>query len=133
MTNCNDEQSITTVELDLSAVAPDDQALVQNVCAVMATLRKDIVVNDISITSAGQVYHVVAGFPKGMVVEVGKTEMDSIIDVNPLRVSSVSVLSDGTKASLKVRVCSMDHPVTITETSLVRVTKKRRWFTGLGW
>lgn len=120
-------ERIKEVRVDLSSVAVDDQCLIKDVCAVVAAIREDLVVTDFRISVSGQIYHIVAEFPKGGVVELTKAEMETITDVNPLRVTSVSALFDGSQMCLKVRVCSMDHPITITETALVRVVKKRKW------
>ena len=121
-------ETLKEISVDLSNVAVEDQQLVKDVCAVVATIRKDVSVSDIQVAVVGKVYHVVAGFPKGAMVEVTKAELETISDVNPLRVACVSVFCDGTQVYLKIRVCSMDHPVTVTETTLVRIVKKRKWF-----
>ena len=115
------------VEVDLTHVPVDDQPLVQDVCALLAALRRDLPVPSIAVTVTGKIYSVTASFPRGVLVEVSKSELDTVSDVNPLRVPCVSVLSDGSQVHVKARVSSMDHPVTVTDTARVRVLKKRRW------
>ena len=123
-------QSECHVSIDLSGVSVTDQSLVKDVCAVLSTACK---VNagsgpeSIAVSCNAQVYFVTATFPRGAVVEVAKSDLDTITDVNPLRVTATSVFYDGERVHIKVRLCSYDHPITVTETSLVRVMKKRRW------
>lgn len=120
----------TEVAVDLSAVAAGDQVLVKDVCAVLASVFRagaNAAFEHITVTSNGKVYLVVAAFPKGAVVEVAKTDLDTVCDVNPLRVVAASVLHDGERPHVKVKVCGFDHPVTVTDTHLVRVVRKRRW------
>ena len=124
-------ESLKEVTVDLSCVAVDDQYLVKDVCAVMAAVRKDVSASEIRVTATGQVYSIVASFNKGATVEVTKAEMETITDVNPLRVTCVSLVVDGSQTYLKARVCSMDHPITVTETTLVRVIKKRKWLSSM--
>lgn len=124
------ERPDTHVAVDLSAVAAADQALVKDVCAVLASVFRAAAkpaLEQITVSSNGKVYLVVATFPKGALVEVAKTDLDTVCDVNPLRVVAASVLHDGERPHVKVKVCSFDHPVTVTDTHLVRVVRKRRW------
>jgi hypothetical protein len=119
-----------SVEVDLAAVAAGDQALVKDVCAVLGSVFRAGArppPASISVSSSGRVYTVVAAFAPGAVLEVGKADFDTICDVNPLRVVSASVLHDGERSHVKVRVCGFDHPVTVTDTDIVRVVRKRRW------
>lgn len=118
----------TDVEVDLACVAACDQLLVKDVCAVLgAMFRGGAGVEKLSVSCHGPVYFVLVVFRKGAVVEVAKSDLDTIADVNPLRVTACSVLCDGDCICIKVRVGSFDHPITITDTELVRVVKKRRW------
>ena len=121
-----------TVTLDLSHVSVDDQTLVRDVCAVLAVMRKDLHISNIEITASGQSYVITASFPFESAVEISKAELDTLMDVNPLRVVSASVLCGGgparVPAQIRLRVCSMDYPISVTDTSIVKVVKKRRWW-----
>jgi hypothetical protein len=120
----------TQLAVDLSAVAAGDQALVKDVCAVLASVFRagaQPAAERVAVSSNGKVYLVVASFAKGAVVEVAKADLDTVCDVNPLRVVAASVLHDGERPHVKVKVCGFDHPVTVTDTHLVRVVRKRRW------
>ena len=123
-------EAITEVTVDMSNVLASDHHLVRDVCAVLATLYRKSgkqTLERIPVTSSGQIYFVVATFAKGAVTEICKSDLDTLADVNPLRVTAASVLHDGECLHVKVRVCSFDHPVTVTDAELVRVVKKRRW------
>lgn len=113
--------------VDLGCVATEDHVLVKDVCAVLVSMRPDIRFESISITTINNVYHITASFPAATVAEIYKTDLDVIIDVNPLRVSGVSVVHDNTRLSIKVKVCGFAHPITCTDTQLVRVVKRKRW------
>jgi hypothetical protein len=120
----------TDVQVDLACVAVCDQPLVKDVCAVLGAMFRGVAgvaVENLTVSCHGAVYYVLASFRKGSVLEVAKSDLDTIADVNPLRVSACSVLCDGDCVSIKVRVGSFDHPVTVTDVELVRVIKKRRW------
>jgi hypothetical protein len=126
-----DAEPAISVEVDLAAVATGDQELVRNVCAVLASVFRAGArppPESISVSSNGRIYIVVAAFaPGAAVLEVAKADLDTVCDVNPLRVVSASVLHDGERPPVKVRVCGFDHPVTVTDTHIVRVVRKRRW------
>ena len=113
--------------VDLGCVASEDQLLVKDVFAVLVSIRPDLRFESISVTTVNNVYHITASFPASIVAEIHKTDLDVIIDVNPLRVSGVSVVHDNTRLSLKVKVCGFAHPITCTDTQLVRVVKRKRW------
>lgn len=119
------------IAVDLSNVAASDHMLVKDVCAVLSTMYKTAGrqgLECIQITSNASVYFAVATFSKGSVVEIAKSDMDTIMQVNPLRIPGISVLHDGEKMHVKVRICSFDHPLTVTDTDIIRIVKKRRWF-----
>lgn len=124
----NESCKESVVKLDLSEVSHDDQNMVRDVCAVMSVIRKELILTNFKITMSGQFYIITADFPKtALPLELGKAEMDTITDVNPLRVTCVSLVCDVNNVTLKVRVSSVLHPITVTDTSIVRVVKKRRW------
>lgn len=120
------ETPVREVVVNLSAVAVLDQALVKDVCAVLRSIAPSDF-EDLSVSSSGKMYSVVGSFPKGHAVELAKTDLDTLCDVNPLRVVSSSVLYDGERARIRVKVCSTDHPITVTDAHIVKVVKKRRW------
>ena len=121
----------TRLELDLSCVHTDDQQLIKNVCAAMKMARQDLCLKNFNISCTGQVYSVTAAIPSAGVVEINKVDLEAISSVNPLRVTSMAVVCDTTPSqpavSLKVKVCSVDYPITVTDTHIVEITKKRRW------
>ena len=59
--------------------------------------------------------------------EFSRAELDTIHDVNPLRVMSASVARAGGKLRLKVRVSDRNEPLMLTETQVVCVRKRSRW------
>lgn len=118
------------VTVDLSDVQTSDQPLIRDVCAVLATVYRhtgQTPIDTISVTTSGAHYLVVASFKQGAVTEIYKSDLDAVADVNPLRVSGIALQHDGSTLRIKVKVCGMNFPVTVTDTELVRVVKKRRW------
>lgn len=118
------------VTVDMSAVQLADQSLVRDLCAVLGTIYKTTshqAIDSITVSSNGHTYIIVAKFPKASVTEICKSDLDTLSDINPLRVSGASILFDCESLHLKVKVCGFDHPLTVTDTDLVRVIKKRRW------
>lgn len=117
-------------EFDLSQVAVDDQQLVRDVCAVLVSLRKDLLLGRICITSERNVYTITAEISADASFEIAKSDMDLLCDVNPLRVSAVTVgrfKAGSDTLAIKVCVCGYDHPIACTDAQLVRVVKRRRW------
>ena len=129
------EEISVEVNLDLSNVLPRDYVLVRDVCAVLATVCKSTskqALDKISVCTNADIYYITASFTKGYVIELSKAELDTICDVNPLRVLCISVLYDGERVNIKVKVASYDHPLTVTNTDIVRIVKKRKWVNFLG-
>jgi hypothetical protein len=120
-------ESYIEAHLDLSQVAIGDQQFIKDVCAVLLAIRNDISVESVNVKAINDVYHIVATFPPGIVTEIAKSDLDTITDVNPLRISGISIIHDGSRLSIKARACGFAHPITCTDTQLVRVIKKRRW------
>ncbi len=56
-----------------------------------------------------------------------QTELDTIYDVNPLRVVSASVARTGGKMRVKVRISDRNEPLMLTETQVLVVRKRARW------
>lgn len=123
----NGSDDVIEASVDLSNVAHDDQTIIKDVCAVLAALKRTLRIKEISVTAAGDIYNVTATISGSTAVEIAKSDMDTIVDINPLRVTGVSVVTGEDSPLLKVRVCSLMHPVTITDTQIVKVVKKRRW------
>jgi hypothetical protein len=124
------EEVNVEVNLDLSNVLPRDYSLVRDVCAVLATVCKSTsrqALDNITVCTNADIYFITASFLKGYVIEFSKAELDTICDVNPLRVLCISMLYDGERVNIKVKVASYDHPLTITNTDIVRIVKKRKW------
>jgi hypothetical protein len=124
----NGVQRFVSIEVDLSMVDKQDKTLVQGVCAVLASMIKDLPTPSVTVKQTGAFYIVTASYPKGTVVEVTQDDLHLVSEVNSLRVSCVSVLADGSQTHVKARVSSMEHPITVTDVALVQVTKKRKWF-----
>lgn len=59
--------------------------------------------------------------------ELGTRELDTLYEVNPLRVLSVSVQSQNGRPSLRIRISDKNEPLMLTETQLVHVRKRSRW------
>lgn len=120
-------ESFIEAVLDLSNVKLEDQQFVRDVCSVILAMRRDISVKGITILDVGGVYHITATLPKNTSVEIAASDLETITQVNPLRVTGVSVMFDGSTLAIKARAAGFAHPITCTETQLVRVLKKRRW------
>lgn len=72
-------------------------------------------------------YHVKARVQPQANVELAKSDLDVITDINPFRITSVSVILRNAELSVCVRVCSKDFPIMVTDASIVHIVKKRRW------
>ena len=59
--------------------------------------------------------------------ELGVRELESLFEINPLRVIAVSVQSQGQRSAVKIRISDRNEPLMLTETQLVHVRKRSRW------
>jgi len=59
--------------------------------------------------------------------ELGTRELDTLYEVNPLRVLSVAIQSQGHRQSLRIRISDRNEPLMMTETQLVHIRKRSRW------
>lgn len=122
-----------STELDLTNVPPDDQHMLQNICAVVHTLYDSTGLQNMSVVvlPSSQAYNLLVQFAPNCIVQVSKSDMETIVDVNPLRISSVNMLCDTSQSTprihLQIKVFSHDYPLMITDTHIVKVVKKRRW------
>jgi len=73
-------------------------------------------------------YYLVSAFFADTDWELGARELDVLCEVNPLRVVSVSVHYQNKTPSLRIRVSDRNEPIVLTETQLVHVRKRSRWF-----
>ena len=59
--------------------------------------------------------------------EFSRAELETIHDVNPLRVLSASVARTAGKMRLKIKVSDRNEPLMLTETQVLTVRKRARW------
>ena len=111
----------------LDNVHAEDQIIVRNVVAAIESLKLEKILLSWAV-EANQGYYIVNAFIKDTEdCEFSKTELDTIHDVNPLRVISAAVARTGGKMRIKVRISDRNEPLMLTETQVLVVRKKARW------
>ena len=111
----------------LDNVHAEDRVIIRNVVAAIEALKLEKVLLSWTVDVCQGGYAVNAYIADGVDCEFSKAELDTIHDVNPLRVLSASVARVGGKMKLKVRVSDRNEPLMLTETQVMAVRKRARW------
>ena len=111
----------------LDNVHAEDQVIVRNVVAAIEALKLEKILLSWTVDSSSGSYTVNAFINDSADCEFSKAELDSIHDVNPLRVLSASVARTAGKMRIKVRISDRNEPLMLTETQVLVVRKKARW------
>ena len=116
----------------LDNVHVEDRVIIRNVVAAIEALKLEKILLSWTVDVAQGCYAVNAYIADNTDCEFSKAELDTIHDVNPLRVLSASVARVGGKLKLKVRVSDRNEPLMLTETQVLAVRKRARWAKVLG-
>lgn len=111
----------------LDNVHAEDQIIVRNVVAAIEALKLEKILLSWTVDTSHGCYTVNAFINDTADCEFSKAELDTIHDVNPLRVLSASVARTGGKMRIKVRISDRNEPLMLTETQVLVVRKKARW------
>ena len=114
----------------LDNVHPEDRVVIQNVVAAIQALKAEKILLSWTVDAANGAYTINAYISDSVDCEFSRAELDTIHDVNPLRVLSASVARSSGKLRLRVRVSDRNEPLMLTETQIVSVRKRARWATG---
>ena len=116
----------------LDNVHPEDHIIIRNVVAAIEALKVEKILLSWTVDTPNNSYIVNASISGTADCEFSRAELNTVNDVNPLRVLSVAVAPDGGKLKLKVLVSDRNEPLMLTETQIVSVRKRARWaFIGL--
>lgn len=114
----------------LDNVHVEDRIIIRNVVAAIEALKLEKILLSWTVDVAQGCYAVNAYIVDGVDCEFSKAELDTVHDVNPLRVLSASVVRTAGKMRVKVRVSDRNEPLMLTETQIVSVRKRARWAMG---
>ncbi len=114
------------MDLGLEGVLEEDRPVVRNVIAALEAVKRTKLFTSWNCV-VGQGHYLVTAYMAEGDWELGSRELDTVHEVNPLRVVSVSVATHGQRACVKVRVSDRNQPLMLTETQLVHVRKRSRW------
>jgi len=101
----------------LEGVHEEDRPIVRNVVAALEHIKKAKLFTSWTCTVAKGCYMVTAFLADGD-WELGVRELETIHEVNPLRVLSVSVHSHGQRVAVRVRISDRNEPLTLTRPRL---------------
>jgi len=110
----------------LEAVHEEDRPIVRNVVAALEIMKKAKLFTSWTCTVTAGSY-VVTAYLTDADWELGTRELDTVAEVNPLRVLSVSVQRLASRMAVRVRISDRNQPLMLTETQLVHVRKRSRW------
>ncbi|EKX35653.1 hypothetical protein GUITHDRAFT_118140 [Guillardia theta CCMP2712] len=109
-----------------SGIKPDDRVVIENVIAVMKTLSRDLSFSDFEIRSTQNGFVLIAKTCSH--VMVGMADLQVIKDCNPVRIQNVAVAwGENNRLAVHVKILNSTAPVTVTETDIIRVKRKRLW------
>jgi len=111
----------------LDNVHAEDRVVVRNVVAAIEALKTEKILLSWTADTGPGGYVVNAYINDSADCEFSRAELDTIHDVNPLRVLSASVARIGGKLRLKVRISDRNEPLMLTETQVLTVRKRARW------
>ena len=114
----------------LDNVHTEDRVIIRNVVAAIEALKLEKILLSWTVDVVQGGYAVNAYINDLVDCEISKSELDTIHDVNPLRVISASLARIGGKLRFKVRVSDRNEPLMLTETQVVAVRKRARWAMG---
>jgi len=109
-----------------SGIKPDDRVVIENAIAVMKSLNRDLSFSDFEIRSTQNGFVLIAKTASH--VMVGMTDLQVIKDCNPVRIQNVAVAwGENHRLAVHVKILNSTAPVTVTETDIIRVKRKRLW------
>lgn len=110
----------------MDRVHEEDRTIVRNVIAAIEVMKRGKLFTSWTCNVSKGCY-IVEAHIDDVDCEFSSRELDSLHDVNPLRVVSVSLQRQGTKNSLKVRISDRNEPLMLTETQVLHVRKRSKW------
>jgi hypothetical protein len=113
----------------LDNVHVEDRVIVRNVVAAIEALKTEKILLSWTVDTGPGAYVVNAYINDAADCEFSRTELETVHDVNPLRVLSASVARVAGKLRLKVRISDRNEPLMLTETQVLTVRKRARWAT----
>ena len=111
----------------LDNVHVEDRIIIRNVVAAIEALKMEKILLSWTVDTVPNSYVINAYINDTVDCEFSRAELETIHDVNPLRVISASVARVAGKLRLKVRVSDRNEPVVLTETQVLSVRKRSRW------
>jgi hypothetical protein len=111
----------------LDNVHPEDRVIVQNVVAAIEALKIEKILLSWNVDVDRGCYILNALINDAVDCEFSKAELETIHDVNPLRVISAGMARTSGKLKIKVRIADRNEPLMLTETQVVSVRKRARW------
>eukprot|EP00961_Rhodomonas_salina_P293354 3933684-Rhodomonas_salina.1 len=121
---CNSIVSISPAALE--EVPEVDRPLVSNVIyAILACKHPERLCTSWSVACT-PVHHVVSGILPENGFDISLVDMEFLHSLNPLRISSISVVCSDTKSKLVVKVLNHKQRVQLTAGELVITQKRRR-------
>lgn len=110
-------------------VHPEDRTIVRNVVSVIEALKADQILSSWNVDKvpSQHAYLLNALVKDGADCEFSKAELDTIHDVNPLRILSASVARVAGQMRVRVKISDRDEPLMLTETLVQSVRKRSRW------
>lgn len=109
----------------LDIVKHDDQVVVENVASVMLSLSREYAFHDFEVKKTDDGY-ILAARASGHAA-LSLVDLQLLKDCNPVRVQDVFINVQEGRLCVNARILNSSVPVTISETEVIRVKKRRLW------
>ena len=122
--------TVTMIEPILDDVQAQDRPLVRDVISVLHAMQNPLkVCKGWAVSLVGTNYEITGSVDtKAGEWEIFYEDLDLLRQLDYARVGPVSVRGSGAAVSVRVKVTAKSVPVMITQTDILRVQKRTRWF-----
>ena len=124
---CTNKDKVVTIDtLTLDEVSDDDKPLVQNVIyAILACKHPEQLCTSWSVACTAT-HYVVTGVLPTSDFDINLVDLELINSVNPLRITSISIVNANDKNKLVVKVLNKSQRIQLTEGELIITQKRQR-------
>lgn len=124
---CINKDKIVTIDtLTLDEISDDDKPIVQNVIySILACKHPEQLCTSWSVACT-PTHYVVTGILPDTDYDISLVDLELINSINPLRITSISVVNANEKNKLVVKVLNKNQRLQLTEGELIITQKRRR-------
>ena len=109
-------------------VFEEDVNILKNCVHVLEKIKPDKMFSSWSYTKSNPPgFYIITSYFGDKDFEFSVRELDTIHEVNPLRVIAVVVCRHGGVNSVQIKISDKNQPIVLTETQITHIRKRARW------